>query len=547
VNLAEGNSGTTTASFKVTVSPPSPEDITVNFTTSDNTATAPDDYTSTSGMLTIPANAGTAFVPVTVLGDVQVEANENFSVTLSSASGAILGDSHAVGTIVDDDAPPVESRTYSPIADASIMPGTPTTNYGGTTVLDADNSPVEHFLIKFTAPEIVGKSIVGAKLRLHCVNSSDRGGDFHRVSDNSWAESSVNWSNAPAYDASNLASLSSASSNSWYEVDLTSLVAEEALGDGIFSLRVNSTSTDGADWASKERSALLAPQLVVSYYSTPPPPPPPSISITDVSVAEGNAGASTATFTVSLSPASTETVTVNYATANGTATAPGDYTSSAAQLTFPPGTETMSVPITVLGDVEAEQNETLLVNLTDAFGAALADGQAVGTIVDDDTPDVQTRTYNPNADATIASATPAKNFGAITYVRADKSPLNHFLIRFSAPEVVGKTIVSAKLRMHCLDASGKGGDFHRVTNNSWSETAVNWNNAPAYDAAIFTSFPSVSRGVWYEVDLTNVLREEASIGDGVFTFRVNIAGTNGVDWGSKQNASRAPQLVLTYW
>ena len=50
------------------------------------------------------------------------------------------------------------------------------------------------------------------------------------------------------------------------------------------------------------------------------------ISINDLSVLEGNSGTTAFNFTVSLSAAATFPVTVKYATADGTATAPTDYT-----------------------------------------------------------------------------------------------------------------------------------------------------------------------------------------------------------------------------
>ena len=55
--------------------------------------------------------------------------------------------------------------------------------------------------------------------------------------------------------------------------------------------------------------------------------PAPTLSISDASVTEGNAGTVNAVFTVSLSASSAQTVSASYATANGTAMAPGDYTS----------------------------------------------------------------------------------------------------------------------------------------------------------------------------------------------------------------------------
>jgi Calx-beta domain/IPT/TIG domain len=109
------------------------------------------------------------------------------------------------------------------------------------------------------------------------------------------------------------------------------------------------------------------------------------ISINDVSHAEGNRGTTTFTFTVSLSAAATFPVTVKYATANGTATAPSDYTALAlTTLTFKAGTTSKTVKVSVIGDKTVEPNETFFVNLSSPTSAAIADSQGVGTIVNDD-------------------------------------------------------------------------------------------------------------------------------------------------------------------
>src|SRR5204862_3444747 len=62
----------------------------------------------------------------------------------------------------------------------------------------------------------------------------------------------------------------------------------------------------------------------------------PTLTIGNASVTEGNSGTTAATFTVTLAPTSTQTVTVAYATANGTATAGGDYAAEGGTLTFAP-------------------------------------------------------------------------------------------------------------------------------------------------------------------------------------------------------------------
>jgi len=124
-----------------------------------------------------------------------------------------------------------------------------------------DNSPVRHLLLKFTASGLAGRTVASAKVRLFCRDSSGAGGDFHRVLDPaSWNEGSVNWNNAPAFDVATVASLGSVSAGSWYEVDVTPLLT----GDGAVSLRATSTSSNGADYSSRQDAAGFAPQLVVT-------------------------------------------------------------------------------------------------------------------------------------------------------------------------------------------------------------------------------------------------------------------------------------------
>ena len=112
--------------------------------------------------------------------------------------------------------------------------------------------------------------------------------------------------------------------------------------------------------------------------------PLPALSIDDVTVTEGDTGTVNATFTVSLNAPSGRELTVDYATANGTALAPGDYTSDSGTLTFAAGETTSQVTVSVRGDVLDESDETFTVNLSNAVNATIADGQGLGTITDDD-------------------------------------------------------------------------------------------------------------------------------------------------------------------
>lgn len=106
----EGNSGVTLLSFTVTLSAAAADAVTVNYASSDVSATAGSDYVAVSGTLTIPAGAISAMFDVTVNGDTGVESDETFTVALSNPSAnVILGIASAVGGIINDDtafAPP---------------------------------------------------------------------------------------------------------------------------------------------------------------------------------------------------------------------------------------------------------------------------------------------------------------------------------------------------------------------------------------------------------------------------------------------------------
>lgn len=110
----------------------------------------------------------------------------------------------------------------------------------------------------------------------------------------------------------------------------------------------------------------------------------PTISLNDVSVTEGNSGTKAATFTLTLSGPSVEAIAIRAITTPGTATASSDYNSINLVVIFQPGTVTRTFDVEVIGDTNLESNETFSVNLSDPFGTTIADGEGVGTIIDDD-------------------------------------------------------------------------------------------------------------------------------------------------------------------
>jgi cysteine-rich repeat protein len=111
----------------------------------------------------------------------------------------------------------------------------------------------------------------------------------------------------------------------------------------------------------------------------------PLLSIANVSVSEGNSGTRMATFTVQLSQPSSSEVHYNIATADGTAIAGTDYEASGLVAEdIPAGSTSKTFSVTINGDMTYEASETFTVNVSNVVGAIVSDGQAVGTIVNDD-------------------------------------------------------------------------------------------------------------------------------------------------------------------
>ena len=104
VSLTEGNDpATTEAVFTVTLSPVSGRQVTVDYATTDSSATGGVDYITATGRITFTAGITRRTITVTVYGDTTDEITETFFVDLSNAAFATILDSRGTGSIIDDD------------------------------------------------------------------------------------------------------------------------------------------------------------------------------------------------------------------------------------------------------------------------------------------------------------------------------------------------------------------------------------------------------------------------------------------------------------
>ncbi len=422
VSIAEGNSGTSNAIFTVTLSPTSANTTTVDYATADGTATvAGNDYSSASGQLSFAPGDTQKTFTVTIKGDTLVEPDETFTVNLTNATGgAGIGTTSATGTIQNDDTPQlVISQVYpgggltgasftndyielfnrgTTTVDFSITPfsvqflSTGGSTWSKTDLTSGTMLPGHYFLVKETSGGATGAALPTADATGTINLTSTTAGKVALVMNTTLLTGNCPGDDgSPPFNPTNMIDFvgyagTASTANHCYE----------GSGPGSFALSNNTIAdyrkaggcTDTNDNAGDFFTSTPAPRNS-SWTNNCAGGASPNLSVNDVTVAEGNSGTTTATFTVSLSAAAQGAdVTFDIATADGTATtANGDYVAkSLTNQVIPAGQTTYTFSVTINGDTNVEPDETFLVNVTNVVGATVVDGQAQGTIQNDDSP-----------------------------------------------------------------------------------------------------------------------------------------------------------------
>ena len=148
------------------------------------------------------------------------------------------------------------------------------------------------------------------------------------------------------------------------------------------------------------------------------------------------------------------------------------------------------------------------------------------------------RTFTPVADARVSESSPTKNYGNETSlrIRAQSGGNYQSFLRFDLASLSG-SVLSAKLRLFCTDASTSGGNIY-VVSSSWTETGVNWNNRPLFPPSALRTLGSVAANTWVELDVTS-----AVTAPGLLSFGIGGVVSNQVQYSSRQGTNPA-QLVI---
>jgi len=333
---AEGNSGTTTLTFPVTLSAPSGRTVTIAYATSNGTASAGSDYVAASGTITFAAGQTVQAVSVQINGDTAAETNENFTVTLSSPTNATILDGTGQGTIFNDDG------------------SVPLLNIGDATAAEFNaGTGTMTFTVTMSAASTMSVTVDYATSN----NTAIAGSDYTA------ATGTVTF--MPGETSKTI----------------TVSIAGDTLDESDETLFVTLSNAINASIARARGTGTITDDDAA-----------PTLSIGDATVNEGDSGTTSATITVTLSTASGRTVTVNYATADNTAVAGGpaitgrnDYVTTSGTLTFAPGELSKTIALAINGEIIDEPDtETFNVGLSTAVNATIADALGVVTIVDDD-------------------------------------------------------------------------------------------------------------------------------------------------------------------
>ncbi len=343
-SIPEGNSGTSTANFTVSLNKAfETKTVTVDYATADGTATVANaDYAAASGTLTFLPGQTTKSILVSVIGDTLNEANETFFVNLTNAN-VTLATSRGTGTITNDD--PVVSASVG-VTSLTIPEGT-----GGTTIA----------MIPVTLNKPSGQT-VSITYSIKDVTTDK----------NDYTDTSGILSFAPGETAKNIS------------IPITTDSLNEA--DEAFTVTVKSPVNATIVQGNVTVNQIDIPVTILND------DPLPQISFATTSngtinqsVVEGKSGTTQVTYTVNLSAPSGRVVKVDYATKDGTATvANGDYAASSGTLTFAAGVTSMQVKVGVKGDTTKEPDETLSINLSNAVNATITTPTATLTIINDD-------------------------------------------------------------------------------------------------------------------------------------------------------------------
>lgn len=343
-----------TASVRIVLAHKVNHRVSVGYKTVNGTATAGTDYTAVMGRVAFPKGTRVRHVSVPIINDTVAESTETFKVRIFDAVRARILDRTGIVTITDDDpaTPPQTAPTLSV--------GNATATEGNALAFEVSLSKTSDVAVTFSYSTSDG--------------SAKAPGDYTAVTNGT-------------------GTIAAGATKTVVNIQTT----EDLVPEPPETMTLTLSSPVGATLADSTAVGTINDDDTA-----------PTVSVANSSAEEGK----DVVFTVSLSKASGQDVKVDYATANGSAVAPGDYTAASGTVTIPAGSTSATFAVKTVDDNTDEVNETFSVHLSSPVNATIADGHAVGTIIDNDGPGIR-----------VSDATVQEGLAATVHVRlSDPSP-----------------------------------------------------------------------------------------------------------------------------
>ncbi|NJD58343.1 MAG: DNRLRE domain-containing protein [Anaerolineae bacterium] len=148
-----------------------------------------------------------------------------------------------------------------------------------------------------------------------------------------------------------------------------------------------------------------------------------------------------------------------------------------------------------------------------------------------------TLTFTTVADSYVNQSDPSKNFGTNPSIRVDGSPVVRSFLSFNISGISG-TISKVTLQIFANSSSSSGFDVNKISNTTWQEKSITYNNAPALGDKVGTS-KKFSSNNWVSTDVTPLLNA-----DGAISIALTGIDSTAINLAAREDNSHAAQLLV---
>jgi len=497
---------------------------------------------------------------------------------------------------------PTATLTFSSTADTYADSGSATTNFNSSTALRADASPTRIIYLRFAVSGLSGRQVQKARLRLGVNAASPAGGTVHLISNHTWNEATVTYNTRPALDGAGLQTLGAVTAGATVEFTLDGQITADGVYDLAIDSTSSSAVGYNSSLATSGQKPQLVLTVAAQAPTVSIAQPPTGASyftgdaITLQASAHDSAGVDLSTHVVwssnlagPLGTGAVVTTSLGQGTHTLTATVtdgqgltgssqisvtvtppPPGNTAPLVSITAPASGQTLasSATITFTGsasDLEDGDLTAAIAWTSDRDGALgtggtithlLSEGthQLTATVADRGgltataTVTVQvvvgvTLEFPAVADAAVDAGLPTTNFGTSPTLAADANLVRNTYLRFTTSGLATRTILGAVLRLQVDATSGaesdSGGTLHTITDGTWQESTITFNNRPAVDGPTVASQGPVRLGQTVDFNVAS-----AVTGDGTYNFALVNTSADECDYRSREGGP-APTLIVT--